>query len=193
MALKANFFLLLAATCQAVPVLIAANALPEVGASTQYKTEDNLGNYAFGYSEDHTSGGSFRKEAGDSLGNKVGSYGLHDADGRARVVNYVADGAGFRADVHTNEPGVDPTQDSADVTVNKALVVAAAPAVVTHSKTVVAPAVVAPAKVVVAHAPAIVSHSHLHPSVALLHPPLYSVHAPFAVGHILLHGPRVIL
>ncbi|XP_055937094.1 adult-specific rigid cuticular protein 15.5-like [Argiope bruennichi] len=188
---KAIVFLLLVATCKAVPVLF--NALPEVGASTQYKTEDNHGNYAFGYSEDHTSGGSFRNEAGDSLGNKVGSYGLHDADGRARVVNYVADGAGFRADVHTNEPGVDPTQDSADVTVNKALVVAAAPAVVTHTKAVVAPAVVAPAKAVVAPAPAIVSHSHLHPSVALLHSPLYSVHAPFAVGPLLVHGHRVIL
>ncbi|KAF8767328.1 Cuticle protein 14 isoform a like protein [Argiope bruennichi] len=164
---KAIVFLLLVATCKAVPVLF--NALPEVGASTQYKTEDNHGNYAFGYSEDHTSGGSFRNEAGDSLGNKVGSYGLHDADGRARVVNYVADGAGFRADVHTNEPGVDPTQDSADVTVNKALVVAAAPAVVTHTKAVVAPAVVAPAKAIM--------------------PTLLALFVPFALAYAQLPTP----
>ncbi|GFV41568.1 cuticle protein 14 isoform a [Trichonephila clavipes] len=170
------------AISRAVPLLI-----PEVGASTQYKTEDNHGNYAFGYSEDHTSGGSFRKEAGDTLGNKVGSYGLHDADGRARVVNYVADSAGFRADVHTNEPGVDPTQDSADVTVNKALVVAPVPAVI-KSVVAPAPAVVAPISAVVAPASTIVTHSHLHPAMTVLHPPLYHVHAP-----LLVNGAHVFL
>ncbi|GFQ66427.1 cuticle protein 14 isoform a [Trichonephila clavata] len=179
---KVVVFLSLMAISRAVPLLI-----PEVGASTQYKTEDNHGNYAFGYSEDHTSGGSFRKEAGDTLGNKVGSYGLHDADGRARVVNYVADSAGFRADVHTNEPGVDPTQDSADVTVNKALVVAPAPAVI---KSVVAPApsVVAPIPAVIAPASTIVTHSHLHPAMTVLHSPLYHAHAP-----LLVHGAHVFL
>ena len=44
---------------------------------------------------------------------QVGSYGLRDADGRIRTVNYVADALGFRASVSTNEPGVDPKQDPA--------------------------------------------------------------------------------
>ncbi|CAL1279669.1 unnamed protein product, partial [Larinioides sclopetarius] len=65
-----------------------------------------LGQYAFGYNEDHTSGGSFRRETGDQYGNKVGSYGLRVADGRVRIVNYVADHNGYRADVVSNEPGV---------------------------------------------------------------------------------------
>lgn len=38
-----------------------------------------------------------------------GSYGLMDADGRVRVVNYVANGYGFRAAVATNEPGTVPS------------------------------------------------------------------------------------
>ncbi|EEC11060.1 structural constituent of cuticle, putative [Ixodes scapularis] len=86
------------------PVVHAAAVL-ESGHSTQHRTQDLAGNYKFGYKESHTSGGSFRQEAGDAWGNKVGSYGLTDADGRVRVVKYVADGHGFRASVHTNEPG----------------------------------------------------------------------------------------
>nr|XP_042912513.1 cuticle protein 14-like [Parasteatoda tepidariorum] len=166
---KALLFLFcgLFVSSEALPVVIEANAL-EAGASTQYKTEDNHGNYAFGYSEGHTSGGSFRKEVGDSLGNKVGSYGLHNADGRTRVVNYVADSAGLRADIHTNEPGVDGSQDTAHTAINKPAIAA-----------VVAPAVLA--KTVVA-APAFAHHA------PVFHPTLF--HAPLTLfahgGHILL-------
>ncbi|XP_013785069.1 cuticle protein 16.8-like [Limulus polyphemus] len=77
------------------------------GASTQYRHQDNIGNYNFGYDEGHFTGGTFRRESGDAFGNKAGSYGLKDADGRVRIVNYVADSAGYRADISTNEPGVD--------------------------------------------------------------------------------------
>ncbi|KAL1436661.1 hypothetical protein MTO96_049555 [Rhipicephalus appendiculatus] len=77
----------------------------EAGSSSQHRSQDLAGNYNFGYKEGHTSGGSFRQEAGDAWGNKVGSYGLTDADGRVRVVKYVADGHGFRAHISTNEPG----------------------------------------------------------------------------------------
>lgn len=49
-----------------------------------------------------------------------GSYGLRTIDGRVRVVNYVADGLGFRANIQTNEPGVDQDQDPASVLINKA-------------------------------------------------------------------------
>ncbi|GIX88224.1 cuticle protein 14 isoform b [Caerostris extrusa] len=88
------------------------------GTSQQYNSQDGIGNYQFGYNEDHSSGGTFRKETGDAWGNKYGSYGLRDADGRYRVVNYVADQAGFRAAVKTNEPGVAP-EDPASATINK--------------------------------------------------------------------------
>ncbi|GBN78564.1 Cuticle protein 14 isoform a, partial [Araneus ventricosus] len=78
----------------------------------------SIGNYNFGYDDGHAYGGSFRKESGDALGNKIGSYGLRDADGRIRIVNYIADADGFRVDIKTNEPGVEPT-DPASTTINK--------------------------------------------------------------------------
>ncbi|XP_054711740.1 cuticle protein 14-like [Uloborus diversus] len=115
-------------------VLFSAAPLLSTGASSQYRSQDSVGNYHFGYDEGHSSGGSFRKESGDAFGNKVGSYGLRDADGRARIVNYVADAAGFRADVQSNEPGVEP-KDPANTSINKAII--AAPAVATYA---VAPA-----------------------------------------------------
>lgn len=83
----------------------------ETGFSDQYKSENTLGEYSFGYNEDHTSGGSFRRETSDRLGNKIGSYGLRIGDGRVRVVNYVADQNGFRADVLSNEPGIAPKKN----------------------------------------------------------------------------------
>ncbi|GFQ80692.1 cuticle protein 16.8 [Trichonephila clavata] len=61
--------------------------------------------YKFGYSvKDHHSE-QHREEAGNGAGGVVGSYGFTDARGIARRVNYVADHAGFRAQVKTNEPG----------------------------------------------------------------------------------------
>lgn len=106
-------------------VLFHHPAFLSTGASSQYRSQDNVGNYNFGYNEGHVTGGTFRREAGDGHGNVAGSYGLRDADGRLRIVNYVADAAGFRADVKTNEPGVDSAKDPADTTVNKAALVAA--------------------------------------------------------------------
>ncbi|UYV73581.1 hypothetical protein LAZ67_10004165 [Cordylochernes scorpioides] len=107
------------------------------GASSQFRSQDNAGNYAFGYDEGHASGGTFRRESG-SHGVKVGSYGLSDADGRQRTVSYVADAAGFRANIQTNEPGVDSSKDPAATLVNKHAAVVAAPAV--HHASYVAPA-----------------------------------------------------
>ncbi|XP_035211416.1 cuticle protein 14-like [Stegodyphus dumicola] len=94
------------------------------GASAQYRSQDGLGNYAFGYNEGHGSGATFRKETG-SHGVVAGSYGLTVADGRQRIVNYVADAAGFRADIKTNEPGVEP-KDPAHAAINKAGIIAPA-------------------------------------------------------------------
>lgn len=100
-------------------------AAVSTGTSTQFRSQDNIGNYNFGYNEDHATGGSFRRETGDALGVKTGSYGLRDLDGRTRIVNYVADGAGFRANIQTNEPGVEP-KDPAATSINKAVPVAVA-------------------------------------------------------------------
>lgn len=98
------------------------------GASSQYRSQDNLGQYAFGYDEAGATGGSFRHEKSDAYGNRVGSYGLRGADGRVRIVNYVADANGYRASVQTNEPGTE-SRDTAGVAVNKAAALVAPVAV----------------------------------------------------------------
>lgn len=114
------------------------------GTSSQYRSEDNFGNYAFGYDESHATGGSSRREE-ETGGVRRGSYSLHDADGRRRLVNYVADATGFHASVDTNEPGVEP-KDSANVAVNKAAtIVAAAPVAVAAAPAPVAQVTVAAA------------------------------------------------
>lgn len=94
-------------------------ATVNTGASSQYRSQDSLGQYSFGYDESGATGGSFRHEKSDALGNRVGSYGLRGADGRIRIVNYVADANGYRANVQTNEPGTE-SRDTASVAVNKA-------------------------------------------------------------------------
>ncbi|RWS24272.1 uncharacterized protein B4U80_03227 [Leptotrombidium deliense] len=60
---------------------------------------------------------NYRKESGDAWGNKVGSYGIHDIDGRLRIVDYVADEHGFRAKIRTNEPGT-ANKDAAATVIN---------------------------------------------------------------------------
>jgi len=84
------------------------------GSSVQSRQQDNHGNYAFSYDENSAHGGTFRNEKG-SHGVQVGSYGLRDADGRVRIVEYVADAGGFRAKVKSNEPGVGPNAPAATV------------------------------------------------------------------------------
>ncbi|XP_050027826.1 uncharacterized protein [Dermacentor andersoni] len=89
----------------------ATAALTQVGHSPdgrqQYRTQ-GPGGYSFGYSHAHGAGdgASWRKESADAAGNVIGSYGLKDADGRVRVVTYVANQDGFQANVQLNEPGL---------------------------------------------------------------------------------------
>ncbi|KAH7966117.1 hypothetical protein HPB49_013894 [Dermacentor silvarum] len=65
--------------------------------------------YSFGYdSVDELGTQTYRKEQGDASNAKKGSYGYRDAFGMFRRVDYVADQYGFRANVHTNEPGTAP-------------------------------------------------------------------------------------
>ncbi|GIY17453.1 uncharacterized protein CEXT_37611 [Caerostris extrusa] len=61
--------------------------------------------YKFGYSIKDKHGEQHRDESGNGAGAVVGSYGFTDNKGIGRQVNYVADKAGFRAQVKTNEPG----------------------------------------------------------------------------------------
>ncbi|GIY71344.1 uncharacterized protein CDAR_279441 [Caerostris darwini] len=61
--------------------------------------------YKFGYSIKDKHGEQHRHESGNGAGAVVGSYGFTDNKGIGRQVNYVADKAGFRAQVKTNEPG----------------------------------------------------------------------------------------
>lgn len=136
----------------------------------------NIGNYAFGYDEGHSTGGTFRKESGDAYGNKFGSYGLRDADGRLRIVNYVADAGGFRADIKTNEPGVEP-KDPANTAINKSGFIAA-PSVAAVSY--VAPAAIARAAPITYAAHPISYAAHPIPYAA--HPIAYANTFPFA-GH----------
>jgi len=63
--------------------------------------------YSFGYIADATDGSSSRQETSDGSGVVRGSYELSSADGIKRIVNYIADKDGFRAQVQTNEPGTE--------------------------------------------------------------------------------------
>ncbi len=58
-----------------------------------------------------------RQEAGDGTGAVKGTYSYKDDKGLVRIVDYVADGYGFRANVQTNEPGTE-TSAPAGVTIN---------------------------------------------------------------------------
>ncbi|XP_054710487.1 adult-specific rigid cuticular protein 15.5-like [Uloborus diversus] len=70
--------------------------------------------YKFGYNIKDKHGDQYREEVGDGASGVKGSYGFTDARGVHRRVDYVADHAGFRAQVKTNEPGT-ANQDPAAV------------------------------------------------------------------------------
>merc|ERR1711892_1012633 len=82
-----------AAPIVAAPAVHAAPVVDEVRAavptvtSTQFHSQDEAKNYAFGYSNIN----SARQESGNTLTGVTGSY----SDG-FRTYNYVADGLGFR-------------------------------------------------------------------------------------------------
>jgi hypothetical protein len=163
------------------------------GASSQYRSQNSAGQYAFGYDESGATGGSFRHEKSDLPGTVQGSYGLRTADGRLRVVSYQADALGYRANIQTNEPGVEP-KDPAATLINKAPVAVAAPAPVPVAApapvAVAAPApvaVAAPAPVAVpAYAPApLAAPVYAAPAVAAPVPSAFSYNS--VVSH--LAGP----
>ncbi|GIY75137.1 cuticle protein 10.9 [Caerostris darwini] len=72
--------------------------------------------YQFDYTARDEQGNThYRNEQGDQSGAMRGSYGYTDNQGLYRVVDYVADAGGFRANVRTNEPGTDGKESPADV------------------------------------------------------------------------------
>ncbi|XP_023218189.1 adult-specific rigid cuticular protein 15.7-like [Centruroides sculpturatus] len=93
----------------AIVAAVSAGIVPGAvvgGHSVSSRKQDDFGNYAFNYQIVNGVGATNgRSEVGDGWGNKRGSYVIGDIDGRARRVEYVADAAGFRAIVKTNEPG----------------------------------------------------------------------------------------
>ncbi|XP_054717394.1 uncharacterized protein LOC129226789 [Uloborus diversus] len=72
--------------------------------------------YNFDYqARDEQGNVHYRNEQGDASGAVRGSYGYTDNQGLYRVVEYVADAGGFRANIRTNEPGTDGKESPADV------------------------------------------------------------------------------
>ncbi|CAL1293125.1 unnamed protein product [Larinioides sclopetarius] len=126
--------------------LLAAPII-STGVSNRAQTQDQAwGNYAFSYGiKDGLGATNSRAEVGDAAGNKKGSYTLADIDGRARRVDYVADGLGFRATVKTNEPGTAASAPAAAL-IASPYAGPVAPVVnkVAPTAAIAAPAVVAP-------------------------------------------------
>ena len=82
---------------QAAPVAVAAAVAPETG--FQYHSQDDFGQYSFGYSD----GNSGKQEIKTADGVIRGSYSYVDSDGIVQTVNYIADALGFRVGA-TNLP-----------------------------------------------------------------------------------------
>ncbi|OQR79398.1 adult-specific rigid cuticular protein 15.7-like, partial [Tropilaelaps mercedesae] len=83
------------------------------GSSSVNRHQDDHGNFDFVYDiKDGYGNVNGRKEKG-SHGHVVGSYYLGEVDGRHRIVHYVADKHGFRAEVETNEHGTKTSHPAA--------------------------------------------------------------------------------
>ncbi|GFS99772.1 cuticle protein 16.8 [Nephila pilipes] len=81
-----------------------------------YPAEDGVHRaqpYAFKYSVKDKHGEHHREEAGDGAGVVKGSYGFTDDRGISREVAYIADKAGFRPEIKTNEHGTAPQDPAA--------------------------------------------------------------------------------
>ncbi|XP_076317534.1 uncharacterized protein LOC143229288 [Tachypleus tridentatus] len=119
-----NFFILLASVTAVLagdylgPYHGARVGVPTYGYGYGYAPEhyyDQPIPYGFGYDVQGDDGGAQqRHEEDDGYGNKKGSYSYVDPYGVSRIVEYVADQYGFRANVKTNEPGT-ANQSPADV------------------------------------------------------------------------------
>ncbi|OQR71968.1 hypothetical protein BIW11_10669, partial [Tropilaelaps mercedesae] len=144
----------------ALSALVAVAAAGHLGgSSSNYRKQDDFGNYAFGYDiKDDWGNVNGRSEKG-SHGHVIGSYYLGEIDGRHRSVEYVADKLGFRAAVKTNEPGTKTSEP------------AFAPVTSAFGKSIPSGSVHA--------APVKVAASYAAPAYAHAYPPL-AAHASYA-------------
>ncbi|XP_067145052.1 adult-specific rigid cuticular protein 15.7-like [Centruroides vittatus] len=156
------------------------------GHSVSSRRQDDFGNYAFNYQiVDGLGATNGRAEVGDAWGNKRGSYNLADIDGRARRVEYVADGAGFRAVVKTNEPGTALSAPAAAAVASTHTgPISGSPAVVAHAP--VAAIAAAPVAAVAAAPVAAVAPAALGVAPAFAAGVVAKgvVGAPFAAGYL---------
>ncbi|CAN7996612.1 unnamed protein product, partial [Ixodes hexagonus] len=143
--------------------------------------------YSFGYDNTDEFGTRLtRQETGDEFNGKTGSYSYTDAAGVHRTVNYVADAAGFRATVETNEPGT-KTSAPADAPTYSSSVEVASPVVVKAAPVAVQAVHAAPVAVRAVHSTPVV---HAAPFAYAHHaaPVAYAVgHGPvsYALGFLL--------
>ncbi|KAM7301829.1 cuticle protein 16.8-like [Ixodes scapularis] len=134
--------------------------------------------YSFSYDNtDEFGTRSFQEETGDASNGKVGSYTYTDATGLTRTVKYVADAAGFRATIETNEPGTKTSNPAGAQYISSAI---EGPAPVAVKAPVAVHAVNAAPVVHAVHATPVVHAVHTSPvsfqaapvSFALSHAPL---------------------
>uniref|UniRef100_A0A224YUZ3 Cuticular protein n=1 Tax=Rhipicephalus zambeziensis TaxID=60191 RepID=A0A224YUZ3_9ACAR len=91
---------------------------------SRVRANDNVGPpapYSFTYGSSDKYGTHGREESRDEHGTVRGSYRIALADGRMRVVKYVADKDGFRAGISTNEQGTESASSSGVVIHSEAL------------------------------------------------------------------------
>ncbi|XP_013773455.1 trans-splicing factor Raa3, chloroplastic-like [Limulus polyphemus] len=92
----------------AIPAAVPAPAAPTAPVSGPSP-------FSFMYTAAAGKGSSSRSESGDAGAKIKGSYSLKHPSGHQRIVAYSANGEGFMASVKSNEPGVEPGADTADV------------------------------------------------------------------------------
>ncbi|XP_013779036.1 uncharacterized protein LOC106463536 [Limulus polyphemus] len=88
------------------------------GTGDEHIPVKSIGPFSFTYTADVEGGTNSRTEGGDGSGNVAGSYSVADPDGRRRTVKYIAGAGGFMADIQSNEPGVEPDSNPANVKIS---------------------------------------------------------------------------
>ncbi|XP_076317538.1 uncharacterized protein LOC143229293 [Tachypleus tridentatus] len=88
------------------------------GTEGGYTPVKSMNPFFFTYTADVEGGFSSRTEGGDGSGNVAGTYSVAHSDGRRRTVKYIAGADGFMADIQSNEPGVEPHSNPANVKIS---------------------------------------------------------------------------
>jgi len=114
------------------------------GADSQYHSQDDLGQYTYGYSDPN----SIKQEVKTADGVTRGAYSYVDANGIVQTVNYIADALGFRVGatnlpVHVVDTPVETVQsvEQAPVVVAQAAPAAPLPVATAQASPVIAPQV----------------------------------------------------